>query len=138
MTAVLIFTALLCLFSLPLYGYFYISPKIQNPQTAETVPDLCLLPSFALFGLAMYLEQPKPLTLSSACGTVQRYTVQKNRHSKSFERIAVQLDSSRYVRHFSYEAGLPRFSARQRICFDYYDRQRNPQLAESKIIKITH
>lgn len=123
MTAALILTALLCLFSLPLYGYFYISPKIQNLQTAETVPYLCLLPSFAL---------------SSACGTVQRYTVQKTRHSKSFERIAVQLDSSRYVRHFSFEAGLPRFSAQQKICFDYYDRQRNPQLAESKIIKITH
>ena len=92
MTAALTLTALLCLFSLPLYGYFYISAKIQHPETAKTLPYLCLPPpSFALFGLAMYLEQPKPLTLSSACGTVQRYTVQKSRHSKSFECIAVQI-----------------------------------------------
>ena len=138
MTAALTLTALLCLFGLPLYGMFYISAKIQHPETAKTLPYLCLIPSFMLFSLILHWEQPKPLMLSSACGAVQRYTVQKNRHSKSFERIAVQLDSSCYVRHFSFEASLPRFSAQQRICFDYYDRQRNPQLAESKIIKITH
>ena len=38
MTAALILTALLCLFGLPLYSYFYISAKIQHPETAKTLP----------------------------------------------------------------------------------------------------
>jgi len=46
-----------------------------------------------LFSLTLHWELPKPLMFSSACRAVLRYTVQKTRHSKSFERIAVQIDS---------------------------------------------
>ena len=88
MTAALTLTALLCLFGLPLYGRFYISAKIQHPETAKTLPYLCLPPSFMLFSLILHWEQAKA---ADAFLRLRRYTMQKNRHSKSVERIAVQI-----------------------------------------------
>ena len=70
MTAALTLTALLCLFGLPLYGRFYISAKIQHPETAKTLPYLYLHPSFMLFSLILHWEQSKPRMLSSAYGTI--------------------------------------------------------------------
>lgn len=138
MATFLIFFGVMCIVGLPVYAILYIVPKVKPDDWKAGAPFLLMLLGFFIFGYGLHLNSDKPITVSKACGTVQYYKkYSTGRHSRreSFERITLQLDNSKYLRHFRFEENLFRKEKDDHVCFEFHDRQKNPQLVESKILK---
>ncbi|MFH7765778.1 hypothetical protein [Acinetobacter sp. BSP-28] len=139
MATFLIVFGLMCVVGLPAYAIFYITPKVKPDDWKAGAPFLLMLPGFFIFAYGLYLNSDKPITVSTACGTVQYYkkysTGKQYSQDKSFERITLQLDDSKYFRHFRFVENLERKNENDHVCFNFHDRKKNPQLSESKILK---
>lgn len=83
--------------------------------------------------LGAWLQPSVELKATQACGVVNQYRTHSSRHHQSFERLAIVMDDSGYIRYFLFDENLPRIPAKQHICFDLYDRFKNKNLSESKI-----
>ena len=62
---------LMCMVGLPAYAILYIVPQVKPDDWKAGAPFLLMLPGFLIFGYGLYLNSDKPLTVSTACGTVQ-------------------------------------------------------------------
>ena len=130
---------LMCMVGLPAYAILYIVPQVKPDDWKAGTPFLLMLPGFLIFGYGLYLNNDKPITVSTACGTVQYYKQYSKggRYSrgKTFERITLQLDDSKYFRHFRFDESLAPKHKGDYVCFELHDRKLNSQLAESTILK---
>ncbi|MPW45337.1 hypothetical protein [Acinetobacter guerrae] len=120
---------------LPIFAHIYCIHKNRNTNEQKTIYYLSVLPGFAIVFLSIWLQPSSELMTSKECGIVKQYRSYSTKHSQSFERIAIFMDQSGYIRHFLFDQNLPRLSTNQHICFDFYDRFKNKNLAESRIIR---
>ena len=138
MATFLIVLGIMCSVGLPTYAILYIVPQVKPNDWKAGAPFLLMLPGFLIFGYGAYLNNNKTITVSTACGIVKYYKKYSTggRHSqRTFERITVHLDHSQYFRHFRFDEGLARQNKDEHVCFEFYDRQKNTHLSESKILK---
>lgn len=139
MVTLLTILGLICIVGLPFYAILYIVPKVHPEDWKAGAPMLLLIPGFIILGIAFHLNREKPVIISQACATVQyykQYSISR-RHGggRTYERIALQLDHSKYFRHFRFDESLARKNKGDHVCFEFHDRKKNSQLPESVILK---
>jgi len=83
----------------------------------------------------MYSSPAQTLMTSQACGVIEQYKIFPKRGGH-FERLAIVMDQSGYIRYFDFDRNLPRLQANQHIYFELYDRFKNKGLNQSRMIKI--
>ncbi|MBJ9985615.1 hypothetical protein IAE19_09190 [Acinetobacter sp. S40] len=120
---------------LPIIVHMYFIDRNRSISEQKKISYLSVLPGFAMLFLSRCLQPSSELILSKECGVVKQYRSYLTKHSKSFERIAISMDQSGYIRYFLFDQNLPRLNSNQPICFDLYDRFKNKNLAESRIIR---
>lgn len=136
MSQILFILGFIMLPAAPLFSHLYFYEKIQNSEKAKLIYYLSLIPSIILLCSAVYLSPSQTLIKSVECGVVKQYKTYKIRHRSTFERLAVVMDSSGYIRYFDFDETLPRLQSKQHVCFELYDRFKNKGLSESRIVKI--
>lgn len=137
MENLLYFLGFMTLILMPFLTYIFIVPKLEDKNHRDIFPIFSFIPSILIFVLAVYMKEDQPIEISKSCGTVQYYKTYSTggRHSrKTFERITLQLDDSKYFRHFRFEPNIARQNKGDHVCFEFHDRQKNSQLPESRII----
>ncbi|OTG73188.1 hypothetical protein B9T26_08865 [Acinetobacter sp. ANC 4169] len=123
---------------LPMLAVLYIVPRVDPQDWKAAAPMLLAIPGFVMVGIGFHLYTQKPIDVYQACGTVQYYKSYSTGRRYShhyFERITLQLDDSKYFRHFRFDEKLARKQKGEYVCFEFHDRSKNKQLSESKILK---
>ncbi|WP_374663792.1 hypothetical protein [Acinetobacter sp.] len=133
MHAFLVFCGILSLVLLPFLSYLFVVPRLKNINHKQTLPFFSLLPGACVLALAAYIKTDRPIEISKACGTVQFYKTYSLRHDH-FKRIAILFDGGQYNRHLRFDEHIDRKRTGEQVCFEYLDKFKNPDLAESKIL----
>ena len=131
----LLLIGLILLVGFPIYSHLFFHEKIQSFKDPRVLFYLTIIPGCILIGIAMYSSPAQTLMTSQACGVIEQYKKIQKRGGH-FERLAIVMDQSGYIRYFDFDRNLPRLQANQHICFELYDRFKNKGLNQSRIIKI--
>lgn len=134
MFSFMVFIGLLSLVMMPFLTIIFIVPKLKDKNHRDTFPYYAVLPGCIILALAVYLKEERVVFPSQACGVVQFYKTYSTRHDH-FERITVLFDGSKYNRHLRFDQQIERKKNGQKACFEYLDKFKYPDLAESKIVK---
>lgn len=134
MNTFLVFIGILSLVLLPFLTHIFIVPKLKDKNHRDTYPYYALLPGVLILVFAAYLKENQPLVLSQSCGIVQFYKIYKMKHGQ-FERITIHFDDSKYYRHLRFVETLARKQKGEHVCFELYDKFKNKDIGESKIIR---
>lgn len=137
MNQILFILGFIMLPAVPLFSHLYLYKRIQNSENAKLIYYLSVIPSIILLCSSVYFSPSQTRTKSVECGIVKQYKTYKTRHRSTFERIAIVMDQSGYIRYFNFDQSLVRIQPNQHICFELYDRFKNKGLSESRIVKIT-
>lgn len=135
MSNFLLILGLIFLVGFPIYSHLFFYEKIQRFKDPRVVYFFTLIPGLILVGIAMYLSPAKTYIKTEACGIVEQYKKFPKR-GDYFERLAIVMDQSGYIRYFDFDSTLPRVQVNERICFELYDRFKNKGLDQSRIIKL--
>ncbi len=136
MSDLLLLLGLISIVALPIFAHLFFYDKIQNKDNQKILSFLSLIPGIVLMCGASFLSPTQTPIKSVECGVVKQYKTYKIRHRSTFERLAVVMDSSGYIRYFDFDETLPRLQSKQHVCFELYDRFKNKGLSESRIVKI--
>jgi len=131
----LLLIGLMLLVGFPIYSHLFFYEKIQSFKDPRVFYYLTIIPGCILIGIAMYSSPAQTLMTSQACGVIEQYKRFPKRDGH-FERLAIIMDQSGYIRYFDFDRNLPRLQANQHICFELYDRFKNKGLNQSRMIKI--
>lgn len=131
----LLLIGLILLVGFPIYSHLFFYEKIQSFKDPRVFYYLAIIPDCILIGIAMYSSPAQTLMTSQACGVIEQYKIFSKRGGH-FERLAIVMDQSGYIRYFDFDRNLPRLQANQHICFELYDRFKNKGLNQSRMIKI--
>ena len=131
----LLLIGLILLVGFPIYSHLFFHEKIQSFKDPRVFYYLTIIPGCILIGIAMYSSPAQTLMTSQACGVIEQYKIFPKRGGH-FERLAIVMDQSGYIRYFDFDRNLPRLQANQHICFELYDRFKNKGLNQSRMIKI--
>ncbi|GAA5631009.1 hypothetical protein Acal02_01627 [Acinetobacter calcoaceticus] len=131
----LLLIGLMLLVGFPIYSHLFFYEKIQSFKNPRVFYYLTIIPGCILIGIAMYSSPAQTLMTSQACGVIEQYKRFPKRDGH-FERLAIIMDQSGYIRYFDFDRNLPRLQANQHICFELYDRFKNKGLNQSRMIKI--
>ncbi|MBJ8482323.1 MULTISPECIES: hypothetical protein [Acinetobacter] len=126
---------LILLVGFPIYSHLFFHEKIQSFKDPRVFYYLTIISGCILIGIAMYSSPAQTLMTSQACGVIEQYKRFPKRDGH-FERLAIIMDQSGYIRYFDFDRNLPRLQANQHICFELYDRFKNKGLNQSRMIKI--
>ncbi|ENX41111.1 hypothetical protein [Acinetobacter sp. NIPH 2100] len=127
---------LIFLVGFPIYSHLFFYEKIQRLKDPRVFYYFTIIPGCILIGIAMYLSPAKTYIKTEECGVVEQYKKFPKRGGGHFERLAIVMDQSGYIRYFDFDNTLPRVQANQHICFERYDRFKNKDLNQSRITKI--
>ena len=119
---------------LPMLAIMYIVPHVEPQDWKASAPMLLAMPGCVMVGIGFHSYAQKPVDIYQACGKVQFYKTYSVKRDH-FERIAIKFDGSKYNRHLRFEEYLVRKQKGEHICFEYYDKFKNKNLGESKILK---
>ena len=119
---------------LPMLAIMYIVPHVEPQDWKASAPMLLAIPGCVMVGIGFHSYAQKPVDIYQACGKVQFYKTYSVKRDH-FERITIQFDGSKYNRHLRFEEYLVRKQKGEHICFEYYDKFKNKNLGESKILK---
>lgn len=136
MSNFLLLLGLISIVALPIFTHLFFYDKIQNTDRQKILYFSSLIPGIILMCGASFLSPTQTSIKSVECGVVKQYKTYKTRHRSTFERIAIVMDQSGYIRNFYFDKNLPRLQNNQHICFELYDRFKNKGLSESRIVKI--
>ena len=136
MSSLLLLLGLISIVTLPIFAHLFFYDKIKNTDNEKILYFLSLIPGMVLICLATYFSPAQTSIKSVECGVVKQYKTYKTRHQSTFERLAIVMDSSGYIRYFDFDKTLPRLQSNQHICFELYDRFKNKGLSESFILDI--
>ncbi|NCI78598.1 hypothetical protein [Acinetobacter kanungonis] len=128
------FLGFLILIICPAYFALYMEAKGGNEDKKKIIFILAFLPGVLVLALAAYLKEDKPIELSQACGVVKFYKTYAVKRDH-FERITIQFEHSKYNRHLRFDEKLLRKSKGEYVCFEYLDKFKYSDLAESKILR---
>ena len=131
----LLLIGLILLVGFPIYSHLFFHEKIQSFKDPRVFYYLTIIPGCILIGIAMYSSSAQTLMTSQACGVIEQYKRFPKRGGH-FERLAIVMDQSGYIRYFDFDRNLPRLQANQHICFELYDHFKNKGLNQSRMIKI--
>ena len=131
----LLLIGLILLVGFPIYSHLFFYEKIQSFKDPRVFYYLTIIPGCIFIGIAMYSSPAQTLMTSQACGVIEQYKRFPKRDGH-FERLAIVMDQSGYIRYFDFDRNLPRLQANQHICFELYDRFKNKGLNQSRMIKI--
>lgn len=134
MPTFLLFLGFLVIVLCPMLSVLYAEAKIIVPERKKIIFFLAFIPGCLIFVLATVLNEDHPPVISKACGIVRFYKTYAVRHDY-FERIAIQFDASRYNRHLRFSDDLIRKQKGERVCFEFYDRLKDKDVSESKVIR---
>ncbi len=134
MFSFMIFIGLISLVMIPFITLIFIVPKLKDKNHRDTFPFYALLPGCIILGLAAYLKEEKVILPSQACGVVQFYKTYSIRNDH-FERITILFDGRKYNRHLRFDERIERKQRGDRVCFEYLDKFKYSDLADSKIVK---
>lgn len=134
MPTFLLFLGFLVIVLCPMVSVLYAEAKIFDPERKKIIFFLAFIPGCLIFILVAVLKEDDPPVISKACGIVQFYKTYAVRHGY-FERIAIQFDGSKYNRHLRFNDDLMRKQKGERVCFEFYDRSKDKDISESKVIR---
>lgn len=134
MSVFLGFLGFLVLIICPTYCALYMEAIGQNEDRKKITFVLAFIPGCLVLALAASLKEDKPIELSQACGVVKFYKTYAVKRDH-FERIAIQFEHSQYNRHLRFDEKLLRKAKGEYVCFEYLDKLKYTDLAESKILR---
>lgn len=134
MPTFLLFLGFLVIVLCPMLSVLYAESKEITQDQKKIIFLLAFIPGCLIFVLAAVLKEDHPPVISKACGIVSFYKTYAVRHDY-FERIAIQFDGSKYNRHLKFNDDLMRKQKGERVCFEFYDRLKNKDVSESKVIR---
>ncbi|EPG39563.1 hypothetical protein [Acinetobacter colistiniresistens] len=136
MSSFLLILGLIFLVGFPIYSHLFFYAKIQRFKDPRVFYYFTIIPGCMLIGIAIYLSPAKTHIKTEACGIVEQYKKFPKRGGGHFERLAINMDQSGYIRYFDFDKTLPRVQVNKHICFELYDRFKNKGLDQSRIINI--
>ncbi|OTG90966.1 hypothetical protein [Acinetobacter sp. ANC 3813] len=134
MFSFMVLIGLLSLMMIPFLTIIFIVPKLTDKNYRDTFSYFALLPGCLILVLAAYLKEEKVILPSQACGVVQFYKTYSIKHDY-FERITILFEGRKYNRHLRFDESIERKQRGDHVCFEYLDKFKFPDLAESKILK---
>lgn len=135
MSTLLLILGLIFIVAAPIFSHLYFYGNIKNSEDDKKIIFFSVIPGIVLICIGFYLKQPKVLNSSVECGVVHQYKTFQIRHT-TFERLAIVMDQSGYIRYFDFNENLPRLQTNEHVCFVLHDRFKNRDLSQSTILKI--
>ncbi|CAB1211523.1 hypothetical protein [Acinetobacter bouvetii] len=126
---------LLCLIVWPLIYVLYYREHKTNALMFYT---MLFAPAAILWGIFYMLSAQQQDMTSDACGVIQNYQIYRtagNPNSrKPFQRVEILFDGAKYSKHLRVDGSLIKKDVGAHVCFEFYDRKKNPHMTDSKVI----